>query len=75
MDTPVYVLGSVGGDDIQAPESRRSEDVLLINYRSEEQLEKKYHEDALTLALLSLGLFLFGAIFAGVCAASALGYL
>jgi hypothetical protein len=56
VDTPVYVLGSVGGCGIRAPESQSSEDGLLIGYRSEEQLEKKYHKDALTLALASLGL-------------------
>ena len=35
----------------------------MISYRSEEQLEGKYRRDALTLALVAAGLFLFGLIF------------
>jgi hypothetical protein len=36
---------------------------FLISHRSEEPLEKKYGRDALTLALVAAGLFLFGLIF------------
>lgn len=75
VDAPVYVLGSAGGGGIQAFESRDADDSFLISHRSEEQLEKKYRKDALTLALVALGLLLFGAAFVGVGAAAALGYL
>jgi hypothetical protein len=35
----------------------------VIDHRSEEQLERKCRRDALTLALVAAGLFLFGLIF------------
>ena len=35
----------------------------LVSHRSEEQLERKYRRDALTLTLVAAGLFLFGLIF------------
>lgn len=75
VDSPVYVLGSAGGDRIQGFETNGEEESFLISYRSEEQLEKKYRKDALTLALVALGLFLFGAALLGVGVAAALGYI
>jgi hypothetical protein len=70
VDAPVYVLGPVGEDGgISAAEDEK----FIISYRSEEQLEKKYKKDALVLALVAAGLFVFGLIFAGVGVASAIG--
>ncbi|MGH3090077.1 MAG: E3 ubiquitin ligase family protein [Rubrobacteraceae bacterium] len=70
VDAAVYVLGPVGHDDeIAASGDER----FIISYRSEEQLEKKYKKDALTLALVAAGLFVFGLIFVGVGVAAAVG--
>ncbi len=63
-DSPVYVLGVVQEDgEIGAPLEGDKDRRFLISYRSEEQLEKKYRSDAFWLALIAVGLFLFGAIF------------
>ena len=73
VDAPVYVLGAVQEDGgIGAPPGDE-EGRFLISHRSEEQLEKKFKRDALLLALIALGLFVFGAIFLGVGVAAALG--
>jgi len=73
VDAPVYVLGAVqqGGGIGASPGD--GEGRFLISYRSEEQLEKKFKRDALVLTLISLGLFVFGAIFLAVGVAAALG--
>ncbi|CAN5602739.1 MAG: E3 ubiquitin ligase family protein [Rubrobacteraceae bacterium] len=71
VDAPVYVLGPVGRDgEISASDD---EERFIISYRSEEQLEKKYKKDALVLALIAAGLFVFGLIFVGVGVAAAVG--
>ena len=62
VDAPVYVLGAVLQDGrIGAPTDDGGR--FLISHRSEEQLERKHRRDALTLALVAAGLFLFGLIF------------
>jgi hypothetical protein len=64
VGAPVYVLGVVGEDgNIGAPAEEGGEKRFLISHRSEEQLEKKYRNSALTLGCLAVGLFLFGSIF------------
>lgn len=65
IDAPVYVLGEVQEDrQIGSPAGEKSK--LLISYRSEDQLEKKFKRDALWQGLIALGLFLFGLIFLAV---------
>jgi hypothetical protein len=72
LDAPVYVLGAAQEDgEIGAPSD--GEGRFLISHRSEEQLEKKFRRDALVLALVALGLFVFGAIFVAVGVAAAAG--
>jgi len=74
VDAPVYVLGTVHQDgEIGAPPPGEEGQRFLISYRSEEQLEKKFRRDAFVLALIALGLFVFGAIFVAVGVAAALG--
>ena len=74
VDAPVYVLGAVQEDgEVGAPPPGDEEGRFLISYRSEEQLEKKFRRDALWLALIALGLFVFGAIFIAVGVAAAAG--
>ena len=74
VDAPVYVLGAVQDDgEIGAPPPGDDEGRFLISHRSEEQLEKKFKRDALLLALIALGLFVFGAIFIAVGVAAAAG--
>ena len=61
-DAPVYVLGAVQQDGrIGAPVDPGGR--FVISHRSEEQLERKYRRDALTLSLVTAGLSLFGLIF------------
>jgi hypothetical protein len=57
--------------DGDARTSRRSEVVVLMSYRSEEQLEKRYKRNALWQGLIAVGLFLFGLIFLAVGVGSA----
>jgi len=72
LGAPVYVLGAAReGGEIGAPSD--GEGRFLISHRSEEQLEKKFRRDAFVLALIALGLFVFGAIFVAVGVAAALG--
>ena len=67
VDSTVYVLGAVQEDgEIGAPAEEGGKGRFLISYRSEEQLEKKYRRDALWLALIAAGLFLFGLVFLAV---------
>src|SRR3712207_2093919 len=64
VDAPVYVLGVVRADGrIGAPGDEGGGGRLLISHRSEEDLGKGYGKDALVLALVAAGLFLFGAVF------------
>ena len=65
VDAPVYVLGVVqrdGGIGVPAGDGGRFE----IGHRSEEQLQRKYRRDALTLGLIAAGPFLFGFAFVAV---------
>jgi hypothetical protein len=72
-DAPVYVLGVVRQDgEIGAP-GEDGEGRFIISYRSEAELEKKFRRDARVQALISAGLFLFGAIFVAVGVAAATG--
>ncbi len=67
VDSPVYVLGALREDrEIGAPAEEGEPRKFLISYRSEEQLENKFKRDALVLALIAAGLFLFGLIFLAV---------
>lgn len=72
-DAPVYVLGVVRPDgEIGAP-GEDGEGRFIISYRSEAELEKKFKREARVQALISAGLFLFGAIFVAVGVAAATG--
>ncbi len=75
VDAPVYVLGPVRQDGEIAAHDGEGDSRFIISYRSEEQLEKKYKKDALVLALVALGVFVFGLIFVGVGVAAALGVI
>ena len=76
VDEPVYVLGVVQEDgQIGSPAEPERDKRLLISYRSEEQLERKYRKSARWLGLIALGLFLFGTIFLGIGVAAAIGAL
>ena len=71
VDAPVYVLGTLRADGwIGAPENGGGR--FLISHRSEEELSKGYKRDALVLALVAAGLFVFGAVFLAVGLASTL---
>jgi E3 Ubiquitin ligase len=64
VDAPVYVLGTARADGrIGAPEDEGGDGRFLISHRSEEDLSKGYKRDALVLALVAAGLFVFGAVF------------
>jgi hypothetical protein len=67
VDAPVYVLGTAREDGrIVAPEGEGGGGRFLISHRSEEDLSKGYKRDALVLALVAAGLFVFGAVFLAV---------
>ena len=67
VDAPVYVLGTARADGrIGAPEDEGGDGRFLISHRSEEDLSKGYKRDALVLALVAAGLFVFGAVFLAV---------
>jgi hypothetical protein len=70
------VLGVVQEDgEIGAPAEEDAKGRFLISYRSEEQLEKKYRRDALWLAVIAAGLFLFGLVFLAVGVITGAGVL
>jgi hypothetical protein len=63
----VYVLGTARADGrIGAPEDEGGDGRFLISHRSEEDLSNEYKRDALVLALVAAGLFVFGAVFLAV---------
>jgi hypothetical protein len=67
VDAPVYVLGTARADGrIGAPEDEGGDGRFLISHRSEEDLSKGYKRDALVLALVAAGLFVFGTVFLAV---------
>jgi hypothetical protein len=76
VDGPVYVLGVVREySEIGAPQLESREQRFIISYRSEEALKQNLGKSAFWLGLIALSLFVFGAVFAAVSIASALGYI
>lgn len=75
VDVPVYVLGAVqaGGVVGDVPEGEDAR--FIVSHRSEEALGQSLGKEAFWLGIVAAGLFLFGAIFAAVGLASALGYI
>jgi hypothetical protein len=64
VDAPVYVLGTARGDGrIGALEDEGWDRRFLISHRSEGDLSKGYKREAFVLALVAVGLFLFGVVF------------
>lgn len=76
VGAPVYVLGAVRGDgSVGAPPPGDKNSRFLVSYRSEEALGESYGSSARWLTYIAAGLFLFGAVFAAVGVAAALGYV
>ena len=48
---------------------------FIVSHRSEEALGQSFGKNALVLGLITLGLFVFGAIFVAVGVAAAFGYI
>jgi hypothetical protein len=76
VDAPVYVLGAVREDGTVGPPPPGDKDSrFLVSYRSEEELGESLGSDARWLTFTAIGLFVFGAVFAAVGVAAALGYI
>lgn len=76
VDAPVYVLGAAQDDgSVGALPPGEKDARFIVSHRSEEALGRSLGKNALTLGLIALGLFVFGAIFVAVGVAAALGYI